>query len=140
MDGTAGTWGRAADLMRGTQGRLPGHVWSRRADPGPPSDMAYVLAGLSAPAMVCCEVPAVQRPTGADAALSRHDALFIRAICQYALAKLLLLNASQAQGHSVLITQCRGPAADGSVKNLGHSDANWNAWWPKRLSSTVALT
>jgi len=28
----------------------------------------------------------------------------------------------------------------GSVKNLGHYAANWIAWWPKRPSSTAALT
>ena len=30
--------------------------------------------------------------------------------------------------------------ADGSVKNLGHYAARWNAGWPKRPSSTAALT
>ena len=28
----------------------------------------------------------------------------------------------------------------GSVKNLGRYAANWNAWWPRRPSSTAALT
>ncbi len=28
----------------------------------------------------------------------------------------------------------------GSVKNLGHYAASWSAWWPKRPSSTAALT
>jgi len=28
----------------------------------------------------------------------------------------------------------------GSVKNLGRYAANWNAFWPKRPSSTAALT
>ncbi len=27
-----------------------------------------------------------------------------------------------------------------SVKNLGRYAASWNAWWPKRPSSTAALT
>jgi len=31
-------------------------------------------------------------------------------------------------------------AGDGSVKNLGHYAASWSAWWPKRPSSTAALT
>ncbi len=30
--------------------------------------------------------------------------------------------------------------ADGSVKNLGHYAASGIAWWPKRPSSTAALT
>ncbi len=30
--------------------------------------------------------------------------------------------------------------ADGSVKNLGHYAASGSAWWPKRPSSTAALT
>ena len=30
--------------------------------------------------------------------------------------------------------------AIGSVKNLGHYAASWSAWWPKRPSSTAALT
>ncbi len=29
---------------------------------------------------------------------------------------------------------------EGSVKNLGRYAANWNAFWPKRPSSTAALT
>jgi len=32
-----------------------------------------------------------------------------------------------------------GHAAE-SVKNLGRYAASWNAWWPKRPSSTAALT
>jgi len=28
----------------------------------------------------------------------------------------------------------------GSVKNLGRYAASWSAWWPKRPSSTAALT
>jgi hypothetical protein len=28
----------------------------------------------------------------------------------------------------------------GSVKNLGRYGASWIAWWPKRPSSTAALT
>ncbi len=31
-------------------------------------------------------------------------------------------------------------SALGSVKNLGHYAASWSAWWPKRPSSTAALT
>jgi len=31
-------------------------------------------------------------------------------------------------------------APRGSVKNLGHYAASWSAWWPKRPSSTAALT
>jgi len=33
-----------------------------------------------------------------------------------------------------------GRPAGGSVKNLGRYAANWNAFWPKRPSSTAALT
>jgi len=28
----------------------------------------------------------------------------------------------------------------GSVRNLGRYAASWSAWWPKRPSSTAALT
>ncbi len=34
----------------------------------------------------------------------------------------------------------RQQVADGSVKNLGRYAASWIAWWPKRPSSTAALT
>jgi len=33
-----------------------------------------------------------------------------------------------------------GQIYEGSVKNLGHYAASWSAWWPKRPSSTAALT
>jgi len=41
-------------------------------------------------------------------------------------------------GYEPLIQTLELP--DGSVKNLGHYAASWSAWWPKRPSSTAALT
>jgi len=43
---------------------------------------------------------------------------------------------------SLLTTVFSLPARqeNGSVKNLGHYAASWSAWWPKRPSSTAALT
>ncbi len=39
-----------------------------------------------------------------------------------------------------VLGQANAQVAYGSVKNLGHYAASWSAWWPKRPSSTAALT
>jgi len=39
-----------------------------------------------------------------------------------------------------VISHLRLQHGPGSVKNLGRYAANWNAFWPKRPSSTAALT
>ncbi len=44
------------------------------------------------------------------------------------------------EGHRPVVVAYDGQPCDGSVKNLGHYAASWSAWWPKRPSSTAALT
>ncbi len=43
-------------------------------------------------------------------------------------------------GVALVLPFANAEMMNGSVKNLGRYAASWIAWWPKRPSSTAALT
>ena len=58
---------------------------------------------------------------------------------------VIMLNSAYAEDSTVLWPEMITLFAteslhEGSVKNLGRYAANWIAWWPRRPSSTAALT
>ena len=54
--------------------------------------------------------------------------------------RLILLDEPIAGGNPSLAEEIADQLRAGSVKNLGRYAASWIAWWPKRPSSSAALT